>query len=74
MTNLEYIRNTNDEEFIIFLESLRGCPPPLYYGGCPEEDELQNCLPNYSQCINCWKKWLISPYKTNIYWRGCNDN
>ena len=66
MTNYEYLCDIDKEEFTIFLESLRGCPPPLYDYACPEGDENLT----YHQCINCWKKWLDSPFKTNRDWKG----
>lgn len=66
MNNGEYIRYIFNDELAVFLESLRGCPPPLYDYACPEGDENLT----YRQCINCWKEWLNSPFKTNKDWKG----
>ena len=61
MNNGEYIRYIFNDELAVFLENLRGCPPPLYDSECPEEN-AEKCL-TYLQCKNCWKKWLKEEYR-----------
>ena len=61
MNNGEYIRQISNDELVVFLEGLRGCPPLLYDSECPEE--IGDKCPTYSQCINCWKKWLKEEYR-----------
>ena len=61
MNNGEYIRQIPNDELVVFLEGLRGCPPLLYDFACPEE--IGDKCPTYSQCINCWKKWLKEEYR-----------
>lgn len=62
MNNGEYIRQISNDELVVFLEDLRSCPPPLLYdSACPEE--IGDKYPTYSQCKECWKKWLKEEYK-----------
>lgn len=50
MNNGEYIRYMTNEELVVFLESLRGCPPD-YDDSCPYDNE--NAGASYQDCINC---------------------
>lgn len=61
MNNGDYIRQMWNDELVVFLEGLRGCPPLLYDSACPEE--IGDKCPTYLQCINCWKKWLKEEYR-----------
>lgn len=61
MNNGEYIRYMTNDELVVFLEGLRGCPPLLYDFACPEE--IGDKGPTYLQCINCWKEWLKEEYR-----------
>ena len=66
MNNGEYIRQIPNDKLAVFLESLRGCPPPLYNYACPEEmgEECPTYLcPTYLQCKECWEKWLNEEYR-----------
>ena len=53
MNNCDYIRQMWNDELVVFLEGLRGCPPSLYDSACPEE--IGDKCPSYSQCKECWK-------------------
>ena len=61
MNNGEYIRQISNDELVVFLEGLRGCPPPLYDYACPEK--IGEKYPTYLQCKECWRKWLNEEYR-----------
>jgi len=61
MNNGEYIRYMTNEELVVFLEALRGCPPGYGYI-CPYDNEK---AASYQDCINCWTRWIHLPAKIN---------
>lgn len=61
MNNGEYIRYMTNEELVVFLESLRECPPDYDYS-CPYDNGNGN---SYQDCINCWKRWIHLPAEIN---------